>query len=338
VNIEDPHQLMTYMRSRGHLDPEEIPVVEILKGGVSNRTVLVRRADATDCVVKQALEKLRVEVDWYSSPARIHREAEGLRVLQDLAPRGAIVPLVFEDEIHHLLGMEAVPEPHTNWKQALLAGEVDQQIVRQFGHCLGVIQSRFDASAYSPEGNLRDTHFFESLRLEPYYLYAAEQAPEAASFLHELVRETRFQQITLVHGDYSPKNVLVHQGAMVLLDHEVIHIGDPAFDVGFALTHFFSKAHHLPVHRNALIQAATDFWDAYNAEVRNAIWRPLLERRAVRHTLACLLARVVGRSPLEYLGQDERSRQRWLVADLIRRPVSSIEALIDAIVGWMESH
>ena len=50
-------------------------------------------------------------------------------------------------------------------------------------------------------------------------------------------------------------------------------------------------------------------WEALGESARPA-WAADLETRAVRHTLACLLARVVGRSPLEYLDAAERSRQR----------------------------
>ena len=112
----------------------------VLAGGVSNRTVLVEfpeRPSRESWVLKQALAKLRVKVDWFSDPARIGREALGLRHLAALAPPGTITPLVFEDPAHHLLAMAAVPQPHENWKSRLLAGRVEPEHAGQFGSLLG---------------------------------------------------------------------------------------------------------------------------------------------------------------------------------------------------------
>jgi aminoglycoside phosphotransferase (APT) family kinase protein len=135
----------------------------------------------------------------------------------------------------------------------------------------------------------------------------------------------------LVHGDYSPKNVLVHDGRLVLLDFEVIHWGDPAFDVGFALTHLLSKAHHRPALRPAFLDAARTFWRAYRDAGGFAD-----EERAVRHTLACLLARAVGRSPLEYLDAEERSHQRRAVGELLPAPPDSIDDLVTAFAEALD--
>ena len=114
---------------------------------------------------------------------------------------------------------------------------------------------------------------------------------------------------TLVHGDYSPKNVLIHDDRLVLLDHEVIHFGDGAFDLGFSLTHFLSKAHHLHEMRNEFAACATEYWRVYRETIGNVSWAADLEPRVVRHTLGCLLARCRGRSPLEYLDEQEHQRQ-----------------------------
>jgi 5-methylthioribose kinase len=241
----------------------ETAEIRKLEGGVSSRTVLVRAEKRPAFVVKQALPKLRVAVDWYSDPERIHREARGLEWLANLAPSGAITPLLFEDRERHVIAMTAVPEPNLNWKTALLAGDVHFGYVEQFATLLATIHVR---SAQQPDvisGVFADRSFFESLRLEPYYRYSAEQVPEAQAFLNDLVTETLETQLALVHGDYSPKNVLIHNGRLFLVDHEVIHFGDPAFDVGFSLTHLLSKAHHLARHRALFVSAASVYVRRY---------------------------------------------------------------------------
>jgi 5-methylthioribose kinase len=334
LDIERPGSLVGYLKATGRIDEDEEPTVSVLAGGVSNRTVLVEwTASGEGWVVKQALPKLRVATDWFSDPGRIHQEALGLRWLAGLAPPGAITTLVFEDHENHLLAMEAVPEPHENWKSMLLDGRLDEDHVKQFGRLLGTIHRGGYERRREAALVFNDRTFFESLRLEPYYGYAAERVPTASAFLRSLVAETRARRETLVHGDYSPKNVLVREGRLVLLDHEVIHYGDPAFDLGFSLTHLLSKANHLPEKRDVFAHAARLHWSVYRGEVGDLPWTKDLEERAARHTLGCLLARVAGRSPLEYLDEEEMARQEEAVLALLRAPPRSVPALVEGFVG-----
>jgi aminoglycoside phosphotransferase (APT) family kinase protein len=333
LDIEQPGALVAYLRETGRIDPDETPVVTILGGGVSNRTVLVERENGESWVVKQALAKLRVQVDWFSDPARIHREADGLRWLGEIAPPGTITPLIFEDRDDYILAMAAVPQPHENWKQLLLRGDLRTGHIEQFATLLGAIHRVSNERRSELEPVFGDRDFMETLRLEPYFEYTASQVPESAAFYAALLSETRSISSTLVHGDYSPKNVLVHNDRLVLLDHEVIHFGDPGFDLGFSLTHLLSKAHHMPERRADFANAAKHYWNNYEHTVGNAGWTAGLEARAVRHTLCILLARVAGRSPLEYLSPDERSRQRAVVLALMLYPPETVHDLADRFVG-----
>ena len=335
LDIEHPDALLTYLHQAGHIAPSEIPVVRLLTGGVSNRTVLVGRANGDAWVIKQALARLRVPVEWLSSPERIHREAAGLRWLADLAP-GSVPGFVFEDHQYHLLAMQAVPQPHANWKTLLLAGQLDLDHVRQFARLLATIHRAAYARRDEVALAFADRSFFASLRLEPYYQYSAQQVPQAAPFLDALIAETEGIRLTLVHGDYSPKNILVYQGRLVLLDHEVIHFGDPAFDLGFSLTHLLSKAHHVVPLRSGFAAAAEEYWAVYRRELGDLPWAETLEPRAVRHTLGCLLARVAGRSQLEYLRDDERHRQREAVTRLMQSPPDTVPDLICGFVEEIE--
>ena len=325
LDIERHDQLLAYLRESGRIAPDESPACTTLAGGVSNRTVLVERAGGEAWVLKQALAKLRVKVDWFSDPSRVHREALGLKWLEKLAPPGTITPLVFEDAEHHLLAMAAVPQPHENWKTMLLRGEVEPSHVKQFAEILSAIHRNSAAKGKPLPEVFEDRSFFESLRLEPYYAYTATQVPEALQFLESLIAETRAHRTTIVHGDFSPKNILVRGGRLVLLDHEVIHWGDPSFDLGFALTHFLTKAHHVPDRQSAFAAAAEMFIDTYAPDSD-------LDARAVRQTLGCLLARVAGRSQLEYLSDEEKRRQREITVVLLRRPPDSVVELVDAFV------
>lgn len=326
LDIEDRGQLLDYLHTSGHIGRDEIPEVRVLAGGVSNRTVWVKRASGESWVLKQALEKLRTKTDWFSSVERIHREAAGMRWLYRLAPE-RVTRLIFEDHEHHVLAMEAVAEPHQNWKTMLLRGELEFDHVRQFAGLLGQIHQQ---SYQNEEVRLEfaDRSFFESLRLEPYFLYTATQVQKVDDFLRQLIEDNRANLLCVVHGDYSPKNVLVHEGQMVLLDHEVIHFGDPTFDLGFSMTHLLSKAHHVVEHREKFLEAAQVYWNTYSESAPGLLTQPNFEARAVRQTLGCMLGRIDGRSPLEYLSKGERSRQRQAVLALMKNPPASFSKLI----------
>jgi 5-methylthioribose kinase len=336
VDIEDTDQLLNYLRANQRIGPQEKPIVRQLKGGVSNKTVSLLRPEGSAWVLKQALAKLRVKSDWFSDPKRIRIEADALRFLPSIAPPGTITPLVFEDAEQNILAMEAVPEPHENWKERLLSGKIELPLIREFGRMLGLIHQRSYSKCSELRAKFWDRTFFRTLRLEPYYQYSATVIPAAKPFLTPLVADTLSRQETFVHGDFSPKNILIYQHRLVLLDHEVAHFGDPAFDIGFSLTHLLSKAHHLPKSRFVLIDAALHYWETYFELVRELPWSTGLEHRATKHTIACLLARAVGRSPLEYLNESERDRQTRAALNLIEACPASLSQLVDLFIRGIE--
>lgn len=332
IDIEDKQQLQDYLRRMNHLSVKEELDCTNLHGGVSNRTVWVRHTDRDDWILKQALEKLRVQVDWFSAPERIHKEALGLRWLSKIMPQH-VPSFVFEDMTDHILAMSAIPQPHDNWKTLLMTRVPTVNHAIQFGELLAMIHN---AVADYPEiaDEFADRKFFEELRLEPYYAYTASQVPAAGEFLHRLIDDTRQRNQSLVHGDYSPKNVLVYDNRLYILDYEVIHFGDPAFDVGFSMTHLLSKAHHRPQFREIFVEMASVYWETYISKTANTQSR---EHYAVHHTLACLLARVAGRSPLEYLTPTEQKRQKMIVLDLMTKPPETIPDLITHFVERLDT-
>ena len=153
-----------------------------------------------------------------------------------------------------------------------------------------------------------------------------------------LIKDTLRHKHALVHGDFSPKNTLVYEDKLILLDYEVTHFGDPAFDLGFALTHFLSKAHHLSAARSGLATAALRFWEVYRGQIKSLGWADGLEPRVVRHVLGCLLARVAGKSPLEYLTAQEITRQRNIVLMLMENTPATVRNLIAEFTAKIGAH
>ena len=330
MNIENEEELSLYLEKQLLLSRKELKGCRILPGGVSNRTVLVEQHNGNCWVVKQALSKLKVQVDWFCDPARIHQEADGIRFLSRHAPKTSVPQLWFEDKERYLLGMKAVKEPHQVWKSQLLSGEINMDAVKKFADMLVSIQAFGPGIPGIPDSFANKT-YFEALRLEPYYGYAATQLPKARNFLLELMESTRSKRKCLVHGDFSPKNVLVQGDTLHLIDHEVIHLGDDAFDLGFSLTHFLAKAIHMPEKRISFRDACHLFVQRFLDGMNRSQKPSDLEESWIRHTLGCLLARVRGRSPLEYLKDSDKEQISLNAQECIEHLPADIHLLIDRI-------
>ena len=213
-----------------------------------------------------------------------------------------------------------------------MEGRVDPEIAARLGTILGTIHA--DGSTHPAlRGTLADTSLFEELRVDPYYRTVARRHPDLAPGIEALIAamDRPDNERTLVLGDFSPKNILVHAGGLILLDFECAHAGDPAFDLGFFLTHLVLKEIRVIAaadgHGPRYLGLTRGFWEAYLK--RRALGPGAtaeLIRRTNQHTAACCLARVDGKSPVEYL--DERGRA--LARSLARR------ALQDEPSSWGE--
>lgn len=333
LDIEKDGVLNAYLLRNELIGYDEVPAYTILTGGVSNRSVMVHRTNADSFVVKQALHRLRVETEWLCDPSRIEREALALNHLQTILPSGSTPGLRFFDEENSILIMDAVPDPHDNWKTILLSGQVQRDHISQFAHLLAALHKNSHAMRDTIESVFESKRFFIDLRIKPYHEYTMQFHEQTIDFFSQLIEETLETNLCLVHGDYSPKNILVHQGKLILLDHEVIHWGDPAFDVGFSMTHLLSKAHHRKEKRDEFTHAAHQFWSEYSKAVGDALLTDSVSNRCVRQTLACLLARIDGRSPLEYLDGWQRKKQRVICLDLIQDIPKAMNSLIDTFTS-----
>ena len=331
LDIEVRRDLHRWLVEQELAAPGQGIAPEILQGGVSNRTVRVRVA-GRDLIVKQALAQLRVADEWFSPTDRILTEYAALGVYQRLLP-GQVPAPVREDRERHIIAMEAVPEPHANWKLRLLAGRIDPAAWREFGRMLAQVHVAARPDMDRLPARLRSQAHFHSLRLDPYYLVSGHRVPQAAEFMACLVEEATNSRHTLVHGDYSPKNVLLREDRLWLLDFEVTHVGTPWFDVGFALTHALAKALWSRARRRRFLQGAQAFWSGYRQRAGAAANGDGGEAAGCRHTAGCLLARAVGRSRLEYLDRAQLALQQVVALQLMARPPATIPDLIREFAG-----
>jgi aminoglycoside phosphotransferase (APT) family kinase protein len=284
--------------------------VRELSGGVSN-VVLYASSPEGGLVVKQSLPRLNVAEVWLASQERTIREADALRAAAAAIP-GSVPEVVALDEQRYVLVIEAAPLDWATWKQHLLAGEVDVPTAAWLGGWLGRWQG------LSPDGGrdrFGDNDVFLQLRVDPYYRVAAARNTDVADVIDRHVAAMLATRTCFVHGDYSPKNILVGGHEPWVIDFEVVHFGDPVFDLAFMLNHLLLKSLHRGPLAGPLRQCAAAFLAGYRAEAPTEL---VLDERYLHGHVGCLmLARVDGKSPAEYLTEGERERARVLAYRLL---------------------
>jgi aminoglycoside phosphotransferase (APT) family kinase protein len=325
--------VLGYLAERGLAESSEGVSVRELGGGVSNIVVLVAWPGEAGrrWVVKQSLAKLRVKDDWRSERSRIYREAESMQALRPVLGEAALPEVVHIDRENFLFVMTAAPAGSVAWKESLLAGEVDLAVARQAG---GLLARMINAARTQPELQKRfeDRTVFEQLRVDPYYRTTAARHPDVRAPIVQLMANSWNVQTALVHGDYSPKNMLVKDGNIFLIDFEVVHWGDPAFDAAFFLNHLFLKALHRPEFAPHYFDAVREFWKALTAGARETASRGF-EALTLRHLGALMLARIDGKSPVEYIREEEtKERVREAAKRILREQPQRLEHSIALVM------
>ncbi len=309
-----------YLVARGIFDTVGAIEVHELGGGVSN-VVFAARQDRNRVVVKQALARLRVSEEWFAQRERAVTEGDAILLAGQLAP-GSVPELLDLDAGACALTISEAPPGWVSWKEKLLYGNADPRIAQRLGELLatwhtGTLQSSAASAFGKPQA-------FEELRVDPYYRTVAKRRPELRDAIDRYVQEMEATRECLVHGDYSPKNVLVGDGLWVI-DFEVAHRGDPSFDLAFMLSHLMLKRLHLPQASSELGLCAEAFWSAYERACAPLIPKPSY---VLGHVGCLMVARVDGKSPVDYLAGAEREAARRIGSVLLLDPPGSVaEAL-----------
>lgn len=321
--------ILDALKRMGLAGPNEDPAIVALPGGVSGDVFRVTFPDRTLCV-KRALARLRVTADWRAPVERVHNEVAWLKFASQVDPN--CVPQVLgEDREGHLFAMTYLePVQHPCWKTLMLAGTVEPDFARRVGATLGSIHA---ASAGREEIAQRfATHeLFFALRLEPYLLFTAGMHPDRGGRLRAIADGIAAARVALMQGDISPKNILNGPQGPIFLDAETACYGDPAFDVAFCLNHLLLKAVLMPQHARRLAASFEalrgSYFDAVTWEDRAG-----LDRRTVAMLSAFLLARIDGKSPVEYLTSE---RHKAFVRAAARAFLAETDLMLsDLLSDW----
>jgi aminoglycoside phosphotransferase (APT) family kinase protein len=338
MNVEDVREhdhasieasdLIEPLRRMGLLKAGESTRLSPLTGGVSSDISLVEAGARRFCV-KRALPRLKVSALWEAPVERNAAEAAYMRAVARWLPR-AVPRVLGEDPKGGCFAMDYLaPADHRLWKTQLLAGVIEPDFAAAVGRDLAIIHARSAADPDVPAAFANDATF-EAIRIEPYLRATGRAHPVLASRFDELARTTLTTKRALVHGDISPKNILQGPSGPVFLDAECAWFGDPAFDLAFCLNHLLLKGAREGADRAHYNVAFLALAGAYLAGVD---WESAngLESRAAALLPALFLARVDGKSPVEYLTREsERAAVRRCAAPLIADPSRRLMDVVDA--------
>ncbi len=329
-NVDD------YLTGCGLVRGDEEIVVRELGGGVSNVVLLVEwpGTPLRRWVVKQSLGKLRVKDDWRSERERIFREAEALQTLRPVLGPAALPEVIHLDKEKFLLVMTAAPRGSLSWKDLLLGRRGDAGVAREAALLLAKI---INASRGDPTllAKFWDRTVFDQLRIDPYYRTTAIRHAELRPAFDRLITTSLGIRTSLVHGDYSPKNMLVRGESIFLIDFEVVHWGDPSFDAAFLINHLFLKAFHQPTASRQFISLVHGFGKTLLAALDPEAARGF-EAMTLLHLGGLMLARVDGKSPVEYI-QDEptKERVRKAATRILQDPPTRMDLACEIILETM---
>jgi tRNA A-37 threonylcarbamoyl transferase component Bud32 len=329
VNSSDPRaRVLVFLRNQGLLAEGAEPVMTPLDGGVSSDLWKIEAPDRTLCV-KGALAQLRVAREWRAPISRNQVEYDYLQFAARVCP--GQVPRVFaHDGAAGLFAMEYLPpENHPVWKQELLDGRTGVDVAAAVGDLVG----RLHAASTLGEGHaarFATDDNFDALRIQPFFRTTAASHVSLSERFDQLAERTARTHLAVVHGDVSPKNILLGPAGPVLLDAECAWFGDPAFDVAFCINHLMLKSIKLPGSSPRLLNASLALAEAHSVHVG---WEPAQACAARVATLlpALALARIDGTSPVDYLDENQRELVRAVGCTMMREPVSTVT---EALEQW----
>lgn len=297
----DESSVIPYLTERKLLSGSA--TVEVLTGGVSC-VVLAVTSEEREIVVKQALPELKTKAKWVADQRRAIVEADAMRIYQSITP-DSVPELIDCDEANFTLTMSRLPNTCTNWKQDMLEGRIHPEM----GEKLGKILAQWhNATAVDTaiKAKFMEGELFEQLRVSPFYRAVAAKNPNLQAVINSLIDEITSEKIALVHGDFSPKNILATSDhSPIVLDFEVAHTGNPVFDLAFVSAHLLCKTIRTQsaAEKAAITSTALNFLSSYRQTSRISIAESLPQ-----HVALIALARVEGVSPVNYL--DELAQQK----------------------------
>jgi aminoglycoside phosphotransferase (APT) family kinase protein len=331
---------MPLLESAG-IDVSYVRRFEKLAGGVASEVWLIEtmpvrgnshstsyRTDGNRYCLKRALSKLNVKQDWRVGVERSQSEVLWFQTVAKLFSNENefVVPkvLAHDEDCHAFVMTFYDADKYPLWKRQLIDNEVKSETASKIARIMGKIHQ---STARLPElaERFNKHEVFDQIRVEPYFIATSKMHPVFADRIRELARNLSQARIALVHGDISPKNILVGHETPIILDAECAIYADPAFDLAFLLNHILLKAFIVDVTFHYKLQ------ESFQNIIKNYLpyvdWEEVstFENRVLDFLGVFLLARIDGKSPVEYIhNETDKSFVRTFGGSLLMKEINSL--------------
>ena len=296
---------------------------EPLSGGVSSDIWRIDVGNKQYCL-KRALPRLKVPQVWEAPVERNSFEWQWFRTAGAICPQ-CVPNLLAQDPQAGLFVMAYLdPGRYPIWKSQLRDGIVCEETAEGVAERLATIHAATSDDEHVARQFATDDAFY-AIRLEPYLVATGRAHCDLTDRLHAILHVTESTKRALVHGDISPKNILVGLSGPVFLDAECAWYGDPAFDPAFCLNHLLLKCLWRPQHAKAYLACFERFAAVY---LQGVSWEPQasIESRIAHLLPALFLARIDGKSPIEYVTiESDKNRVRDAARFFIRSPADRLD-------------
>ena len=333
IDIAERGVLQKYLVDKGLVDKGADFEIKYCGGGVSG-TVAFVHTGKREMIVKQALAQLKVKETWLCDPNRMNIEMMSNAIYNKLVPESAPEVYFYDDE-NYIFGREAAPESASMWKSDLLGGLLDFVVAEKVIQALSTVHNFCSRDAQA-KADFADKAIFHDLRISPYIKFVVEKYPRIAAFAEPVIDTLMNSSITLVHGDFSPKNVMVEGRKVYILDFEVAHYGHPAFDLAFFSNHFLLKSVKNKHWDAGYLNMLRYMLDIYFADM-DCMDAKELETAYIRLLALLFLARVDGKSPAEYITEEaDRELIRRIAFEMIDRGPTSRNEMLELVLARVE--
>ena len=334
IDISAEPALRQYLVDNKHVSSAGDCTITYCGGGVSG-TVAFVTADGRDMIVKQALAKLKVKEEWLCDPNRMHIEMKSNEIYHRLAPE--YTPAVyFYDHENFIFGREAAPTQCVMWKQNLMDGLLNFVVSEKVIRAMLIVHNEC-ARDKQVAKVFADKGIFYELRISPYIEFTVSKYPHLAEFAKPIIKELMESAITLVHGDYSPKNIMVDGQKIYVMDFEVAHYGHPSFDLAFLSNHLVLKSVHNRPFGTAYLAMLRSMLNIYFGEM-DYMDKDKLETSFIELLALLMHARIDGKSPVEYLVgiEDKKELVRQMAFAIIDRGITTYDAMLKIVRKYVE--
>lgn len=255
------------------------------------------------------------------NPERIFYEFKALIKFEKILGKDIVPHVYFFDHDNYVMIMSDIKDGGELLDDIFNQGDLCIRVALRYGSTVGKLHS----ATYDLEETIRDVQAEREVKkfmLEIFKTAGARKFDEKA--VNELLHDSSEVKTSILGVDFTSKNIFVIGNDIRFFDFEGVFRGDPAFDIGHALSDYFLRAENSPNLWNDVLIVINDFIKGYRRsfDIVNDDWKNL-EKRAVKYLGMFMLHRSDGISKFRFLSESAKKKIRKHAVYFLRGKIDS---------------